>query len=193
MNENPKDMSQLQIYHTPIEDPVLWGVEKTGSIITYAHPYWRPISNDDSHGTSIPGMAWSVLAGGQAQTYNLMVNNVIGTNTFATASVSILPERVAYNFAYATPEFILLIIWIPLVAMAIFSVATRRVTPAIATQAINQTSVGRVVMSMTGKHSYDRDPSKVSLRTALSGDIDQKETVHTEENIELEENFISKS
>jgi hypothetical protein len=148
-----------------------------------------------------------------------MVNNVIGTNTFATASVSILLERVAYNFAYATPEFILLIIWIPLVAMAIFSVATRRVTPSIATQAINQTSVGRVVMSMTGlsadnwldtntwveqeghhrigispgKHSFDRDPSKVSLRTALSGDIDQKETVHTEENIELEENFISKS
>lgn len=205
----------------------------------------------DSQGTFIPGKAWSVLAGEQAQTYNnlfqnngdraatyaqwqktydygdligqiwtdLMVNNAVSTSTNATAFVWAFPERLAYTYSWAIPGFLLLAIWAPLVAIAIYAIITRKVTKAIAIQAMNQTSIGRVVMSMTGetsgdwqdtkkwaeqegrhkigvskgKQSFGRDPQNVNLVTALfPGDSRPQETVNNVESIELEERTTTK-
>ncbi|KAG2186748.1 hypothetical protein INT44_002974 [Umbelopsis vinacea] len=280
-NANTSDLSQVEIVGYANKD-VLWGVELTGSNISFAHPYWGPLADDyidtppldvtygvfftlpawydntgslglgsfsDAQGTAIPGKAWSVLAGEQAQSYSslfqnngdraatyahwqsagnygnlisqiwtdLMVNNVVGTSTNATASVSAYPEQLAYSYVFAIPGLLLLAIWIPIVATAFGALITRRVTKSIAIQALNQTSIGRVVMSMTGetsgdwqdtnewaeqegrhkigigKQTFTRDPQNVKLATALLPSEDNESHVHNEESIELEEYITTKS
>lgn len=88
---------------------------------------------------------------GNAQIRNLiwtdmMANNVIGTQTNNTIWAADHLRTLQYNFKYAIPGFILLLIWLPSFLGAIFLLATRSMTFERMRAVLNHTSVGRVVI-----------------------------------------------
>lgn len=281
-------LPHISVTRQNTNQPILWGIEKTGANISYANPYWGPIAdeyeNDDSlyttraevlelpawidnsfaldsgyywntQSSSIPGMAWDVLAGGQVRGYSslfrndgnewitsgawqylttdwfstpllvesiwtdLMINNVVGANTFTSAMVQTYYPSASYDLRYAIPGFLLLVIWLPVLIIAIFAIISRRVTVPIAIQAMNQTAIGRAVISMTsplsaswdntenwvakeGHHKIgiipgtgriDRNPPNISLQAALfTGACTASAESQEAEIDELEENVIGK-
>ncbi len=77
---------------------------------------------------------------------DMMANNVAGTQVNRPLLVANRLRTIQYDFKYAIPGLILLLIWIPSFLGAVFLLVTRSLTFERMRKVLNHTSVGRVVV-----------------------------------------------
>lgn len=80
---------------------------------------------------------------------DMAANNFIGTQANDTLWVADHLKTIEYDFKYAIPGFILLLIWAPSFLGAVFLLITRSLTFERMRHVFNHTSVGRVVVGMS--------------------------------------------
>ncbi|KXN86515.1 hypothetical protein AN958_09987 [Leucoagaricus sp. SymC.cos] len=92
---------------------------------------------------------------GNAQIRNLvwtdmMANNIIGTQLDTTMMAANYLRTLEYDFRYAVPGFLLLLIWLPSFLGGLLLLLTRAITFERMRAVLNHTSVGRVVVGTSG-------------------------------------------
>lgn len=109
----------------------------------------------------LQSLAAQDAAAGNARIRNLiwtdmMANNLIGTQTNDTLWVADHSRTIEYDFKYAIPGLILLLIWLPSFLGSIFLLITRSLTFKHMKSVLNHTSIGRVVVGTSALRVQDR-------------------------------------
>ncbi|KAF9441200.1 hypothetical protein P691DRAFT_684747 [Macrolepiota fuliginosa MF-IS2] len=161
------------------ESPLPPGFPPAGHVAIWDQVYLSPdlghISVADYSGSSDVALAskFQSLVGeepenGNAQIRNLiwtdmMTNNFIGTQTNNTLWVAEYRKSIQYDLRFATPGFVLLLIWAPSFLGATFLLITRSLTFEYMKKVLNHTSVGRIVVGASDLRIRGRDDDQLSF------------------------------
>lgn len=77
---------------------------------------------------------------------DLVANNLVGTDAANNLLVAQNEPSISYDFRYGIPALLLIIIWLPLFIVAVFTLLTGKLTLTHIRHLLNQTSVGRIVV-----------------------------------------------
>jgi hypothetical protein len=153
--------TRSDVFYIPAGSSDIWGVNAAGQPTTVVGASWSAVydpSDFDYSGSTNYALLNKWQSALQSDPLNgaayicnsiwtdLMANNLVGNNTSTMIMFAKYEPSITFDYVYGIPAFLLLLVWTPVIFVALFALVTRGVTLSHLLYLLNQTSVGRTVL-----------------------------------------------